>query len=569
MSKSVYIFFICLLFLSGCTLPFVDGGRSADSVVPDSYHSVFDAPESKSLYFYGTARLQLARGDLPSAFTAMQQAIDADPESIYLRKFMIELALRSEDYQAALAAAEIVDQQDPDDVETLWTLGTLAFRIGHYLDAVRYFERLVVLSPEDEKPYIHLALSYDKLEDFSTAEATLRRLLEINPATLVGRMVLVRILLKNNSPAAAEKVLREILTDQPDYQPAIVDLAMMLNERGEFAAAEKLLNTAINSTDDSSTLRRKLIDIFIERKLHTEAKRELKLLLVADPLDLEVHRKLGLLEIEDGHYQAAADSFATILAVNPDLTEIRYYYGSALERDERYGEALAAFVLISEDSSLYLDSLYHRGFLYHMLQQQDAAIATFQEIIAHPEARAEVYSALASVYEGEADYSAAIAILDQGLERFPETVDLLYHQGVVLEQMKKRDQAREVMQHVLLLEPKHADALNYVAYSYAEAGIRLKEALRMAQEAYSLNQGAHIADTIGWIYFKLGRLEEARGALEKVILELSDDMVVTEHLADICRAMGDEDRARSLYEKIIERVPAETERIRRKMEALP
>ncbi|MDF1580129.1 MAG: tetratricopeptide repeat protein [Desulfuromonadales bacterium] len=555
--------------MSGCALPLIVGGHSADTVVSDSYHSAFDAPESKSLYFYGRARLQLARGDLSAAFRSMQQAVDADPESIYLRKFFIELALRSEAYPAALEAAEIVDQLDPDNLETLWQLGTLAFRTGHYQDAVRYFERLVILSPEIEKPYIHLALAYDKQENFSAAEATLRRLLKLNPATLTGRMVLARILLKENSPAAAEKVLREILTDQPDYEPAVIDLAMMLNERGEFAAAERLLNTAINSTDDSTPLRRKLIDLYIERDLRSEAKRELKLLLVAAPLDLEAHRKLGLLEIEDDHYQAAAASFATILAVNPDLTEIRYYYGSALERDERYSEALDAFVSIPEDSSLYLDSLYHRGFLYHVLQQRDAAIATFREIIAHPDARAEVYSALASVYESEGDYSAAIAILDQGLERFPETVDLLYHQGVVLEQMKQRDRAREVMQQVLLLEPKHADALNYVAYSYAEEGIMLEEALRMAQEAYALNQGAHIADTIGWIYFKSGRLEEARRALEKVILELPDDMVVTEHLADICRAMGDGERARALYEKIIARVPAETKRIRQKLEALP
>jgi Flp pilus assembly protein TadD len=42
------------------------------------------------------------------------------------------------------------------------------------------------------------------------------------------------------------------------------------------------------------------------------------------------------------------------------------------------------------------------------------------------------------------------------------------------------------IKEVLRLNPNHADALNYLGYSYAERGIHLEEAITLVQKALEL-----------------------------------------------------------------------------------
>ena len=62
------------------------------------------------------------------------------------------------------------------------------------------------------------------------------------------------------------------------------------------------------------------------------------------------------------------------------------------------------------------------------------------------------------------------------------------------------------MQKVIALDPKHANALNYLGYTYADLGRNLDEAERLVKEAlkYKPNDG-YITDSLGWVYYKKGQ----------------------------------------------------------------
>ncbi|MCD4688589.1 MAG: tetratricopeptide repeat protein, partial [Desulfuromonadaceae bacterium] len=160
------------------------------------------------------------------------------------------------------------------------------------------------------------------------------------------------------------------------------------------------------------------------------------------------------------------------------------------------------------------------------------------------------------------------AILQQGLSKLPKSAALHYGFGVLLDADGQAEEAAAAMRKAIELNGQHVEALNYLAYSFAEQGIHLEEALEFAQRALAINNAGHIFDTLGWVYFKLGRFTEARPELEAAATLLAEDAVVQEHLADVYRALQLYERARRTYHKALQIKPDDPA-LESKLKALP
>ena len=88
--------------------------------------------------------------------------------------------------------------------------------------------------------------------------------------------------------------------------------------------------------------------------------------------------------------------------------------------------------------------------------------------------------------------------------------------GAAYERTGQRDKAMAEFRRVLQVEPDFHAALNYLGYTFAEAGTNLDEALTLVSRAVALepDNGAYV-DSLGWTYYRLGRTEQARSYLER------------------------------------------------------
>jgi tetratricopeptide (TPR) repeat protein len=111
--------------------------------------------------------------------------------------------------------------------------------------------------------------------------------------------------------------------------------------------------------------------------------------------------------------------------------------------------------------------------------------------------------------------------------------------AVLFEKTGRTDQMIASLKRVIEINPKHADALNYLGYSYADKGINLEEALSLIRRAIELKPGSgYIIDSLGWVYFRLGKNDEALKHLKKALETVKDDPVLYEHLGDVYEASG-------------------------------
>ena len=118
--------------------------------------------------------------------------------------------------------------------------------------------------------------------------------------------------------------------------------------------------------------------------------------------------------------------------------------------------------------------------------------------------------------------------------------------------MGRRQESIETMKRVVNLDPDHADALNYLGYTYAEMGIHLDEAEQLIRSALQNKpENGYITDSMGWVYYKQGEYAKALTELLKAFQNLPDDPTIAEHIGDVYAALNENSKAIEYYNKAL------------------
>ena len=95
----------------------------------------------------------------------------------------------------------------------------------------------------------------------------------------------------------------------------------------------------------------------------------------------------------------------------------------------------------------------------------------------------------------------------------------------------------------------------------------LDEALTLVRRAVEVDRwnGAY-RDSLGWILFRMGKLDEARAELEQAVRCYPFDPTVLEHLGDLYAASGDEESALTWWTRALQARPVDGEALRVKIQ---
>ena len=160
------------------------------------------------------------------------------------------------------------------------------------------------------------------------------------------------------------------------------------------------------------------------------------------------------------------------------------------------------------------------------------------------------YIALARGYSDLGQTERALEVLDRAAELEGPTENIITAKASVLFAAGDSTAALGVYEGILDENPESVTALNFVAYTLAEWGERLTDALEYAERAVELApEDPRILDTLGWVYFRMGRHEDAVRELERAVEAGASDPVIFEHLARAYERVGDADAARLAREK--------------------
>ncbi len=555
----------CLL--SGCVAANVPGTTEDITANDLPYVSRLNEPQSNAYFHYTRARMLLADNDHEAAVEAYRSAIDYDPDDEDLRFELAEIYIAIEQSEEAIRMIEDVLLRNPDSVKANLTLGNAYFSNRQPDKAIPYFRHVLELDPGNEQIRLHLAIALVRIGDVDLASEELKQLLKLYPDSRPGRLAMARLYRETGLSLLAVEQYRDLIHRNPDMDQAYLELGLLFEELKEWQNALDVFTEVLEQRPLDFTLRHHLSRVYVGMKRYDDALEELNIIVELKPEDLEARRKIGLIFLEQDRWDDAVSTFKELLELKPDLDPARYYLGTSYEKQSEWDLALEAFLAIGRESALYDDAISHIGYIYLETERIGEAIKLLESRMVEGKPRPQVYNYLASLYIANDQHDNALITINRGVELYMDNVDLLYQRVLVLERTGRHDEAKQAAKNLLGVDEDHAEALNFLAYALAVENRDLNEALAYAERAINLKPAPHILDTLGWVYYRLGRLLEALKAIEEASLQLSEDAVIFEHLGEIHLALKNMDQARSSFERALQLQPDNID-LRGKLETL-
>jgi Tfp pilus assembly protein PilF len=151
---------------------------------------------------------------------------------------------------------------------------------------------------------------------------------------------------------------------------------------------------------------------------------------------------------------------------------------------------------------------------------------------------------LAATCQALGDHAAAAAALNDAYARrmragyFPSENFYLWHASL-LETTKQHREAERILGDALAAHPSSHEAKNFLAYMWAEQGVRLDEADRLVTDALAAApENAAYLDTKGWVLFKKDRLYDALQFLLKAAELDKEEAEILGHVAVVLERLG-------------------------------
>lgn len=470
-------------------------------------------------------RLRLAgeyirSGLVSEAMDQAEMAKKLDSKNNDVRLVLAGLYTSTKMHDKALAEYNYLVKQDFHNEDVITYRAVLLAEMGRPEKSVAEFRRLAKTSSDPAKAYYYMGRIY--LEFFDNAE--------------------------NQTISAFKKSIAA----NPSYIMAVTDLARIYNAQKKTSKAVSLLESHYETYGSDLQTSKMLSQIYLTQDKFTKAIEHLEVIERRAPDDQSNILKLALSLIENKDYTSAIIKLETLLENNPGNEKLLFYLGSVNEEISKPLVAASYFKEIKPSSSLYSQAVAHRAYILKELSGVDASIELLDSIVAKNSDNEKLYLLRASFLDEQGDIDKALEAITQAKAKFKDSINITYYHGALLDKSGDKTAAVEVLKGVLSKKDDHIQSLNHLAYIYAEMGINLAKAERMAFTALKLRpKDAHILDTIGYIYLKQGKLISAVRHLEIAHELLPAESIIAEHLADVYYKQRRHSQAKKMYLKAV------------------
>ena len=268
--------------------------------------------------------------------------------------------------------------------------------------------------------------------------------------------------------------------------------------------------------------------------------------------------------------QEQADDAALVylhqaLALRSDFIMADVLLGELLQKQGRSEEAIAAYRGVPQDSSFgwivslrIADELQEMGATEQALTELDRLAAERPDAYEPMLRKGNLLRIEERFGEAVTAYDEAVARIEQEGEIEPRHWSLLYFRGIALERSDQWARAEADFMHALGLQPEQPYVMNYLAYSWVEKKQNLDEAEAMLERAVKLRpRDGYIVDSLGWVYYRLGRYDQAVVQLERAVELRPQDPTINDHLGDAFWRVGRKHEARFQWHRALSLDPEE------------
>jgi tetratricopeptide (TPR) repeat protein len=478
----------------------------------------------------------------------------------------VEIALQSRSGDAALAAARAWQEALPNSRDARRIELQILIALNRIEESVEPLRAEVAATPQIERPLLMAVIvrNYARSPDKKLAASVVERALVDdlrNPATAglawatVGRL---RLNAGDASGALEAAFKGQEIAPASDAPPA---LALELIDPGQPLAEPIVTRHLANNPKASPELRIAYARVLVENRRYTDATAQLQALTSARPELAEPWLLLGSLQAQARQDAAAETSLKRYVELS----------ASQKEEDERQRGTTQAYLVLSQLAERRKDFNGAEHWLSRIESTEDLTIAQTRRagLLARQGKLPQAREVIRSLPERNADekkqkllaevqllreakqYQAAYDLLVQAAAAAPQDNDLVYDQAMIAEKLNRLDEMERLLRRLIELRPDNQNAYNALGYSFADRKIRLDEARTLIQKAVQLApQDPFIADSLGWVEFRLGNTAEALRILEAAY-KTRPDPEIGAHFGEVLWTAGQKERAVTVWKEAL------------------
>ena len=437
-------------------------------------------PEGDASYYFLVARHLEDLGQINDAVAALRKAISLEPGSAELRAELAGVYARQNNAVDSLDAADEALKIDPANREANRTLGSIYAALSEQKRPIR--------PGDDPATYVAKAI------------AALERAQGPSRADIGVEFTLGRLYARTGRHDKAIDSLGRVFEAQPEYPEGGMMLAASQEDAGKLEDATTTLEATIQHNPTFFRAYVKLIDLFEQQR----------------------------------RWKEAAGAYALAATVNPGANLIGGHAAALLNGGEpRQAEQLLQGAIAKApkpDAGLF----YLLAEAQRQLKEYKAASATVQKLLASfpDDLRGHVMAAQLHASEGRTE--EAISAFADLVKRAPGEPSFAYQHAQLLESAGRVKEAEAALRALLARDPQDANAMNSLGYLFADRGERLDEAVDLLQRALKIDPGnPSFLDSLGWAFFKQGRLDQADVPLTEAAAKSPANSVILDHLGDL------------------------------------
>ena len=551
---------LAVVFLSGCQAlaPVSTDGTPPveDSSPAPEKPKVYSSFSQETVFSLLSAELAGQRNRFVIALdNYVTQPINTQDPGISERAFRIAEYLGAD--QAALDTALIWARNAPDDLEAQRAAAIQLARSGRYDDSMVYMEKVLQGKGDTHFDFLALAAADTDQDTRNGLLKSFDRLLVRHPNN--GQLIFGKALLLQQDDRAEEALT--LLEDNPPEAGEVAPIllrARILQGLNRGKEALPLLQKSIRQYPDDKRLRLTYARMLVEQNRVDDAKVEFASLVQQYPDDDELRFSLALVSLEAKAWVEAKGYLEDLVARDSHVDSAHLNLGRIAEELNDPQGALIEYAQVGPGTDYLPAQLRQADILIANGRTREARsrLATARE--AQPDYAIQLYLIEIETLSANDQVEPAWTVLQQALLQYPDDLNLLYTRAMQAEKRNDLAQMEKDLRAIIKREPDNAMALNALGYTLSDRTTRYAEAKALIEQAHQLNpEDPAVLDSLGWVNYRQGNLDEAERLLRQA-LERLPDAEVAAHLGEVLWANGKQREAKQVWSQFLKEQPDST-----------
>lgn len=483
--------------------------------------------EKSAGIYYALAEVYFKLGKTDEAQTEINKALKINPGDQNYLEALANIYIAKKEFQSAIDVYEKIIKQDSNYTYGLYSLARLYQELKMPAKAIVIYEKITNKIGYDFDVLNKMYDIYIGYKDYPKAIETLESLQKLDPYNITIKSILASLYIKNDDQDKARKVYEEIFTLNPD----------------------------------NKEVQTELVKIYFKQNDNDRAFENFRKMLGKDSLGFWEKVQVGEVYFNITAQDPSAKDIAENIFIN--LNEnypeqwIPYYYLGVLDIMNNnlsdYHSKFEKAIQLADTSS---EAFINIGLAYIQQNEIENSLNTAELGLEKFPDDYRLYYIKGLALQRSGDNVKAILAFEKAIELNPQDLNSLSTLALAYNTEKNYNRSNELYEMALKLDPQNPLLLNNYAYNLSERGEKLDEALSMAKIAVERDPGnASYLDTIGWIYFKLGKFKSAKINIEKSLEINPNSAVVLEHLGDVYNGMKDYSNAVKYWKLALDKNP--------------